>query len=147
MARLHYLTKTDHARAAARAVGLTVTDRMIKAWLDGKRGPSKRNLEKADAAYRTVRRQNVARYLLGRLNARGRGSRVELHPLNQSQVARPHQRVLQFRTLNIRRWDRIVGAWADRDEQGLDDAWVDQIVGLGSDWGQYEYVSNVGFAA
>ncbi|GGS24258.1 hypothetical protein GCM10010252_74310 [Streptomyces aureoverticillatus] len=47
---------------------------------------------------RAVRRQNAARCLLGRPNAEGRGTRVEIHP-------------------------------------------------LGSQWGQYEYVTNVGFAA
>lgn len=147
LARLHYLTRTPHALAAARAAGLTVSDRTLKAWLDGKRSPSKRNLERIEAAYRTVRRHNVARYLLARLNREGRGTRVEIHPLNQSQVDRPRQRVVEFRTLNIRRWDRIVEAWATDDVQALDDAWVDQIVDLGSQWGQYEYVTNVGFAA
>lgn len=39
LARLHYLTRTDHARAAARAAGLTVTDRTLQAWLNGKRQP------------------------------------------------------------------------------------------------------------
>ncbi|MCX4821193.1 transcriptional regulator [Streptomyces sp. NBC_01142] len=146
MARLHYLTKTEHARRAAREAGLTVTDRTFKAWLGGRRSPSRKNLERIDTAYRAVRRQNVARYLLVRLNARG-GTRVELHPLNQSQVARPHQRVLEFRTLNVRRWDRIVEAWVADDDRALDDAWIDQIVDLGSQWGQYEYVSNLGFAA
>ncbi|WSD66282.1 hypothetical protein OG978_01860 [Streptomyces sp. NBC_01591] len=37
-------------------------------------------------------------------------------------------------------------ASASGDQQGLDDAWED-IVDLGSQWGQYEYVTNVGFAA
>ncbi|HET6358322.1 transcriptional regulator [Streptomyces sp.] len=147
MARLHYLTRTEHARTTAREAGLTVTDRTLKAWLDGRRNPSRRNLDRIDAAYRTVRRHNVARYLLGRLNARGRGTRVEIHPLNQSQVSRPHQRVVEYRTLNVRRWDSIIAAWAVGDEQGLDDAWIDQIEDLGSQWGQYEYVTNVGFAA
>lgn len=147
LARLHYLTRTPHARAAARAAGLTVTDRTLRAWLEGGRNPSKRNLERVETAYRTVRRQNIARYLLGRLNREGRGTRVEIHPLNQSQVLRPRQRVVEFRTLNIRHWDRIIEAWAADDAQALDDAWVDQIVDLGSQWGQYEYVTNVGFAA
>lgn len=144
---LHYLTRTDHARSAAREAGLTVTDRTLKAWLEGRRSPSKRNLEKIETAYWTVRRQNGARYLVGRLNARGRGTRVELHPLNQSQVDRPRQRVVEFRTLNIRHWDLLVEAWSTGDTQGFDDAWTDQIVDLGSQWGQYEYVTNVGFAA
>lgn len=146
LARLHYLTKTPHARSAAREAGLTATDRTVKAWLDGRRSPSRVNLERIEAAYWTVRRGNVARHLLRRLNARG-GTRVELHPLNQSQVARPHQRVLGFRSLNIRHWDAIVRAWSAGDFQALDDAWIDQIADLGSDWGKYEYVTNLGFAA
>ncbi|SCD45486.1 hypothetical protein GA0115252_10676 [Streptomyces sp. DfronAA-171] len=49
------------------------------------------------------------------------------------------------RTLNVRRWDRIVGAW---DNAGLDAGWVDEVVvDLDSQWGQYEYVTNVGFTA
>ncbi|MGV9349910.1 transcriptional regulator [Streptomyces spiralis] len=147
LARLHYLTRTDHARQAAREAGLAVTDRTLKAWLDGKQSPSKANLARIEQSYRTVRRQNVARYLLARLNREGRGTRVEIHPLNQSHVDRPRQRVVEFRTLNVRRWDRIVQAWVASDHQELDDAWVDQIIDLGSQWGQYEYVTNVGFAA
>lgn len=147
LARLHYLTRTDHARKAARDAGLTVTDRTLTAWLAGKRSPSRKNLERIEAAYKTVRRHNVARYLLGRLNRDGRGTRVEIHPLNQSQVPRPRQRIVEYRTLNIRHWDAVVQAWAADDAQALDDAWVEQIVDLGSQWGQYEYVTNVGFAA
>ncbi|MFI7012249.1 transcriptional regulator [Streptomyces sp. NPDC050145] len=148
MARLHYLTRTPHARAAARDAGLTVTDRTLKAWLDGRRQPTRQNLERIDAAYLTVRRANVSRHLLARLNRQGRGTRVEFHPLNQSQVPRPRQRVIDYRTLNVRRWDRIVAAWAAGDEGALDEAWVsDVVVDLGSQWGEYEYVSAIGFAA
>ncbi|MEU0603149.1 transcriptional regulator [Streptomyces sp. NPDC006393] len=148
LARLHYLTRTDHARAAAREAGLTVTDRTLKAWLDGKRSPSKKNLDRIEAAYRTVRRHNVARYLLARLNREGRGTRVEFHPLNQSQVDRPRQRVVSYRTVNVRHWDRVIEAWANDDEGALDDAWIsDVVVDLGSEWGQYEYVTSIGFAA
>ncbi|MEU1202162.1 transcriptional regulator [Streptomyces sp. NPDC005813] len=147
-ARLHYLTRSAHAREAARAAGLTVTDRTLTAWLDGRRSPSKRNLERIETAYRTVRRHNVARYLLARLNRQGRGTRVEFHPLNQSQVSRPQQRVVEYRSLNVRRWDRIVESWAVGDEAALDEAWIsDVVVDLGSQWGQYEYVTNIGFAA
>ncbi|MFE1852138.1 transcriptional regulator [Streptomyces sp. NPDC059489] len=147
LARLYYLTRTDHARAAARETGLTVTNRTLKAWPHGKRSPSRANLGRIEHAYRAVRRENVARYLLARLSREGRGTRVEIHPLNQSQVERPRRRVAEFRTLNIRGWDRIVEAWATGDDRGLDDAWVEQIVDLGSQWGQYEYVTNIGFAA
>ncbi|MFH9090930.1 transcriptional regulator [Streptomyces sp. NPDC017673] len=148
LARLHYLTRTEHARAAAREAGLTVTDRTLRAWLEGRRSPSARNLARIEEAYRAVRRRNVARSLLARLNRAGRGTRVEFHPLNQSQVPRPRQRALSYRTLNVRHWDRIVAAWAAGDDAALDDAWVsDATVDLGSEWGQYEYVTNIGFAA
>lgn len=59
MARLHYLPRTDHSRRAARDAGLTVTDRTLKAWLEGRRRPSNANLERIDAVYRQVRRQNT----------------------------------------------------------------------------------------
>ncbi|MET7715468.1 transcriptional regulator [Streptomyces sp. NPDC005407] len=147
MARLHYLTRTEHALQAARDAGLTVTDRTLKAWLDGRQRPTAKNLDRIETAYRTMRRRNVARYLTARLNAQGRGTRVEIHPLNQSQVPRPNQRVIEYRKFNVRNWERIVEAWAADDDTGLDDAWVDKIVDLGSQWGQYEYVSNIGFAA
>ena len=39
-----------------------------------------------EQAYRTVRRENVSRYLLARL---ARGTRMEIHPLNKSQVDHP----------------------------------------------------------
>ncbi|CCK32744.1 hypothetical protein BN159_8366 [Streptomyces davaonensis JCM 4913] len=148
LARLHYLTRTPHARKAARDAGLTVTDRTLQAWLEGRRSPSRKNLHNVETAYRTVRRHNVARYLLARLNRQGRGTRVEFHPFNQSQVDRPRQRVVSFRTLNVRHWDRIVEAWAAADDEALDEAWVsDATVDLGSEWGQYEYVTTIGFAA
>ncbi|MDQ0988695.1 transcriptional regulator [Streptomyces sp. V2I9] len=146
MARLNYLTKSEPARQAAREAGLTVTDRTIKAWLTGKRHPSRASLQQIETAYHTVRRQNVARYLLRRLNGGG-GTRVEIHPFSQSQVDRRFQRVLEYRNLNVRQWDALVRAWAVGDGGALDDAWVNIITDLGSQWGQYEYVSAVGFAA
>ncbi|MGW0737701.1 transcriptional regulator [Streptomyces sp. NPDC002851] len=146
LARLRYLTRTPHARAAAREAGLTVTDRTLRAWPAGQRTPTKANLSRIDEAYWALRRRNVARYLLVRLNARG-GTRVEIHPLNQSQVDRRFQRFLEYRTLNIRRWDRISRAWAAGDTEALHDEWCDEIPELGSQWGQYEYVTNIGFAA
>ncbi|MEV8022788.1 transcriptional regulator [Streptomyces sp. NPDC086554] len=146
LARLNYLLRTDHAKQVARAAGLTISDDTIKAWREGRQEPRKTSLQQVEAIYRTVRRQNVARYLLRRLNSRG-GTRVEIHPLNQSQVDRRFQRVLEYRSLNIRQWDTFVQAWAAGDMSALEDAWVDTIVDLGSQWGQYEYVSSVGFAA
>ncbi|MFD3480502.1 transcriptional regulator [Streptomyces sp. NPDC058695] len=147
MARLHYLTRTEHAKAAAREAGLKVTDRTLKRWAEGNASPSKKSLAQLEAAYLRVRRQNVAQHLLQRLNRDGRGTRVEFHPLNQSQVSRPHHRAISFRTLNVRRWDRMVDAWA-ADDDAMDEAWFDDITtDLGSDFGAYEYVTNIGFAA
>jgi hypothetical protein len=95
-----------------------------------------------------VRRHNVARHLLQRLNREGRGTRVEFHPLNQSQVSRPHQRVVSFRILNVRHWDQMVDAWAADDDEAMDEAWFDNITAhLGSDYGACEYGTNIGFAA
>lgn len=34
MARLHYLMRSGHAKAAAREAGLTVTNRTLKRWSD-----------------------------------------------------------------------------------------------------------------
>lgn len=146
-ARLNYLLNSPTRLAAARQAGLTVTDRTLKAWRDGMRKPNKANLQRIDDVYRKVRRRNVARQLLKRLQNGGAGTRIEIHPQNQSQVPRPHQRALSFRTLNVRRWDAIVAAWAGDDVEQLHALWIDLIQDLGSEWGMYEYVTNVGFAA
>ena len=145
-ARLRYLTRSSAGHDAMQQAGITTTPRTLKAWLAGTQRPNKANLAKIDAAYRALRRRNVARYLLKRLNANG-GTRVEIHPLDQSHVPTPHKRVLEYRRLNIRNWDTIIDAWARSDAQALDNAWIDQMVNLGSQWGKYEYVGSVGFAA
>ncbi|GAA2238336.1 transcriptional regulator [Streptomyces nogalater] len=145
-ARLRYLTRSPAGRHAMREAGLTITPRTLRAWLGGKQRPNRNNLEKIDTAYRTLRRRNVAGHLLRRLNANG-GTRVEIHPLDQSRVPDPRQRVLEYRRFNIRAWDAIIDAWARNDPRALDDAWIDQIINLGSQWGKYEYVTSVGFAA
>ncbi|GAB1333321.1 hypothetical protein ACE1SV_76600 [Streptomyces sennicomposti] len=76
IARLHYLTRSDRAREA----GLTVTDRALRAWSEGRRSPYRGNLERIESVYRVVRRENVARYLTARLDRAGRGTRVVIHP-------------------------------------------------------------------
>lgn len=146
-ARLKYLTATDRRLAAAREAGLTVTPKTLKAWQRGMRKPNKANLQRIEQAYRQVRRDNVVRDLIRRLNRDGRGTVVEIHPLNQSQVSRPRQRPIEFRRLTVRHWDRIVRAWGNGDDQALDEAWTDTVVDLGSQWGQYDLVTNVGFSA
>ncbi|MGP4115489.1 transcriptional regulator [Streptomyces sp. 4N509B] len=145
-ARLRYLTRSQAGRQALADAGITVHPRTITRWLAGTQRPNRANLARIETAYTAYRRVNVARYLLRRLNARG-GTRVEIHPLDQSQVSRRHQRVLEYRTLNIRRWDAIIAAWSKGDMQALNNAWTDEITALGSQWGKYEYVTSVGFAA
>jgi len=145
-ARLRYLTRSPAGHQALHDAGVTVTPRTLKAWLNAKQRPNKKNLTGIDTAYRTLRRHNVARYLLRRLNSGG-GTRVEIHPLDQTSVPAPHRRVLEYRRLTIRHWDAIIDAWSRNNPQALDDAWIDQITDLGSQWGKYEYVTSVGFAA
>lgn len=147
LARLNYLTRSPRTLQTARQLGLTVTDRTLNAWLAGTQRPTKANLNRIETVYRRVR-HHVARHLLTHLNSGG-GTRVEIHPLNQSRVARPHQRVVEYRKLNVRRWDAIVTAWANNDPLALEEARTTDALrpDLGSQWGQYEYVSNIGFAA
>lgn len=145
-ARLRYLTRSPAGRRAMREAGITATDRTIKRWLAGTQHPNKANLARIQTAYTTLRRTNVARYLLRRLNADG-GTRIEIHPLDQSGVPGPYRRTLEFRVLNIRSWDAIITAWAAGDTAALDAAWMDKMTDLGSQWGKYEYVTAVGFAA
>ncbi|MBQ1122473.1 transcriptional regulator [Streptomyces smyrnaeus] len=150
-ARLNYLTNSPAGYQAMRDAGISVTRGTLRRWLQHKQTPSPDNLARVDAAYRAYRRRNVARHLLQRLNARG-GTRVEIQPLDQSAVADPRRRVITidqagFRRLRIRRWDRIVDAWAAGDDEALSDAWDDQLTDLGSQWGQYEYATSVGFSA
>ncbi|MDF4254578.1 transcriptional regulator [Streptomyces sp. WMMB303] len=150
-ARLNYLTNSPAGYQAMREAGITVARGTLRRWIQHKQTPSRDNLSRIEAAYRAYRRRNVARHLLQRLNARG-GTRVEIQPLDQSAVADPRKRVIPtdvagFRRLRIRTWDRIVDAWAAGDAEALGDAWDGQLTDLGSQWGQYEYATSVGFSA
>lgn len=152
-ARLRYMTRSDHARHAMASEGLNPSATTLKKWMDGTQTPKTANLELIDQTYRRMRRHNVARYLLQRLNAGG-GTRVEIHPADDANVKTPHRRPdKNFRKINIRRWDHIVKAWADGawekgNETPLDDAWIDELAdAIGSDWGAYEYTKSLGFNA
>jgi hypothetical protein len=150
-ARLNYLTNSPAGYEAMREAGITVARGTLRRWLQHKQTPTRDNLARIDAAYRAYRRRNVSRHLLQRLNARG-GTRVEIQPLDQSAVADPRRRVIAtdragFRRLRIRNWDRIVEAWAAHDDEALADAWEHWLTDLGSQWGQYEYATSVGFSA
>ncbi len=110
----------------------------------------KANLARLDAAYWDLRRCNVVAGLKRRLNNRGRGTRIEIDPVDQSRVQHRHQRDLQTRNINVRGavWDRAVDAWIAHDTQELEAIWDDIIQStLGTDWDAYTHVSSIGWAA
>ncbi|WP_331728840.1 transcriptional regulator [Streptomyces canus] len=149
-ARLKYLTNSPAGYQAMERAGISVTPRTLIAWLAGDRDPNKANRGRLDAAYADLRRRNVAKSLKKRLSNNGRGTRVEVHPVNQGSVPTPRQRPLDVRKVNIRpsQWDRLVDQWADGDVDGMNDEWEDIAADtLGSEWGAYTSVSAIGFGA
>jgi hypothetical protein len=148
-ARLRYLTASDAGYEAMDRAGIHVRPRTLLAWLGEEQTPSKANLARLDAAYWDLRRRNVAADLKRRLNNRGRGTRIEIDPVDQSRVERRHQRDLATRDINVRRvWDRAVDAWIAHDTGELEAIWDDIIQSsLGTDWDAYTHVSSIGWAA
>jgi hypothetical protein len=147
-ARLNYLTRTDAGYAAMDRAGVHVSPRTLMAWLAEERTPNRANRTRLDAAYWDLRRRNVAADLKHRLNNNGRGTRVEINPVDQSRVEGKHQRDLSSRSISVRGvWDRAVDAWIDDDVQELDAIWDDIIQDLGSDYDSYSNVSSIGWAA
>ncbi|MFF3547617.1 hypothetical protein ACFYXD_38020 [Streptomyces platensis] len=147
-ARLNYL-KSPAGREEMQRMG--ISERAVKSWVAGKAFPSTANRERLDRAYWSFRRENLIRtgQLEKILNDGGRGSRIEIYPVDQSQVIpgreRPtvQQRSIQGRYL----WGPLVEAWAAGDVAGMADVWFDVIQELDSDYGAYEYVSAVGIGA
>ena len=149
-ARLRYLTASDAGYEAMDRAGVHVRPRTLLAWLAEEQTPSKANLDRLDAAYWDLRRRNVAADLKRRLDNRGRGTRIEIDPVDQSRVERRHQRDLETRNINVRGavWDRAVDAWIAHDTRELEAIWDDIIQSsLGTDWDAYTHVSSIGWAA
>ncbi|MEU8701675.1 transcriptional regulator [Streptomyces sp. NPDC048680] len=147
-ARLNYLTKSDAGYAAMDRAGVHVAPRTLMAWLAEERTPNKANLARLDAAYWDLRRRNVAADLKHRLNNNGRGTRVEINPVDQSGVDGKYHRDLSSRSVNVRGvWDRAVDAWMEDDVEELDAIWDEIIEDLGSDYDAYANVSSIGWAA
>ncbi|WP_331735506.1 transcriptional regulator (plasmid) [Streptomyces sp. NBC_01166] len=147
-ARLRYLTKTDAGYEAMDRAGIHVSPRTLMAWLAEERKPNGANLNRLDAAYWDLRRRNVATDLKHRLNNDGRGTRVEINPVDQSRVENKHQRDVASRNINVRGvWDRAVDAWIDDDVEELDAIWDEIIQDLGSEYDAYSNVSSIGWAA
>ncbi|WP_432106036.1 transcriptional regulator [Streptomyces sp. bgisy091] len=147
-ARLRYLTKTDAGYEAMDRAGIHVSPRTLMAWLAEERTPNKANRSRLDAAYWDLRRRNVATDLKHRLNNEGRGTRVEINPVDQSRVERRHQREVASRSINVRGvWDRAVDAWLEEDLAELDTIWDQIIEDIGSEYDAYSNVSSIGWAA
>ncbi|MFI8201016.1 transcriptional regulator [Streptomyces sp. NPDC085942] len=148
-ARIRYLTKTDAGYEAMDRAGVHVTPRTLMAWLAEERMPrSRAMLARLDAAYWDLRRRNVAADLKARLNNGGRGTRVEINPVNQSGVEQKYRRDLSPRSINVRGvWDRAVDAWMDGDLEELDAVWDEVLDLIGSDYDGYSHVSSIGWAA
>ncbi|MFF9579643.1 transcriptional regulator [Streptomyces rubiginosohelvolus] len=147
-ARLNYLTKSDAGYEAMDRAGVHVSPRTLMAWLAEERIPNKANLARLDAAYWDLRRRNVAPDLKARLNNNGRGTRVEINPVNQGGVEQKYRRDLAPRSVNVRGvWDRAVDAWMDDDQDELDAVWDEVLDLIGSDYDGYSHVSSIGWAA
>ncbi|KOU54869.1 transcriptional regulator [Streptomyces californicus] len=147
-ARLNYLTKSDAGYEAMDRAGIHVAPRTLMAWLAEERTPNKANLARLDAAYWDLRRRNVAADLKARLNNNGRGTRVEINPVDQRGVEQKYKRDLAPRSISVRGvWDRAVDAWMDDDLDELDAVWDEILDLIGSDYDGYSYVSSIGWSA
>ncbi|MFF0561525.1 hypothetical protein [Streptomyces sp. NPDC004266] len=147
-ARLRYLD-SPAGRAALKEQG--VTARTIRSWMTGKATPTKANRERIDSAYWGRRRENLIRsgWLKRHLDNHGRGRRMEIYPVDQSQVPAERSRpTLQQRSITVRYiWGDLVDAWASQDADTVDEIWDDVISDLDSDYNAYAHVSSVGIGA
>jgi hypothetical protein len=149
-ARLRYLTKSSAGYDAMNAAGIDVTSRTLMAWLAEERTPNPVNLARIEAAYVDLHNRNMAASLKRRLGSGGRGTRIEIHPVDQAAVPAEHQRDLRMRKVNVRPpdWGRLVDQWAAGDIGGMNETW--QVLAadtLGTDWNAYEVVDHIGFGA
>ncbi|RMI39740.1 transcriptional regulator [Streptomyces triticirhizae] len=144
-ARLRYLTKSPAGMEAMRRAGINARQRTIDAWLQKKQKPRRANLERIDAAYWDLRRRNLAVEWARRLE---RGTRIEIHPVDQRSVVRGREREIPVRRMTVRGhqiWDDIIQAWVDGDAGLLDIAWDEIITDIGSDYDSYSHVTSIGF--
>ncbi|MEU6444998.1 transcriptional regulator [Streptomyces sp. NPDC047046] len=144
--RLRYLTWDNGGDQWLRRAGITATDRTIARWKNGQQRPRPANLKKIDRAFWIRRRAHLTECYKRRLWDDGRGTRIEIHPVNQKQVEANRHRELRVRRINVRmQWAPIVDAWSSNDYAALDDLWQSIASDLGSDHSAYSYVSHVGF--
>ncbi|MGW0665344.1 hypothetical protein [Streptodolium elevatio] len=151
MARMRYLTTHQGGPAALAEAGVTATAATLRAWMKGTRRPLPANAEAVDTAYWNLRARNVLANpgpLKQHLNRGGRGTAIEIHPINQDVVLETRRRELRVRRIQGRYiWDDAVDALAAGNAAALAGIWVDAIQELDSDWGAYTYVSHLGLGA
>ncbi|TQF07970.1 hypothetical protein E6W39_01205 [Kitasatospora acidiphila] len=151
-ARMNYLTTHKGGAQALADAGITANPATIRAWRKGTQRPRPANLEAIDTAYWNLRAHNVLAnpaLLKAHLNNGGRGTRIEIHPINQDVVEEPRRRDnLRVRSFQARYiWDDAVDALTAGDADKLAEIWDDVISELDSDYGAYQYVSSVGLGA
>ncbi|MFI0779267.1 hypothetical protein [Streptomyces sp. NPDC021212] len=151
-ARMRYLTTTKGGPQALADAGIHATPATIRAWTRGTQRPRPANLEAIDTAYWNLRAHNVLTNpgaLKQHLNRNGRGTRIEIHPVNQTTVDEPRRRDnLRIQHRQVRYiWDDAVDALVASDLDTLEDLWDDIIAELDSDWGAYTYISYIGIGA
>ncbi|WP_316529603.1 hypothetical protein [Kitasatospora brasiliensis] len=152
IARMRYLMTHKGGTQALADTGITVTPATIRAWSKGTQRPRPANLEAIDTAYWNLRAVNVLKNhaaLKAHFDNRGRGTKVEIHPINQDVVDEPRRRDnLRIRSLQVRYvWADAVDALITGDLDVLEGIWDDIIADLDSDWGAYTYVSHIGLGA
>ncbi|MFE5220805.1 transcriptional regulator [Streptomyces sp. NPDC056568] len=143
---LLYLTRSRTGYIYMQDCGIRMDRRMISAWLAEERCPRCEQQRRLEDAFRLLRRRNMAPSMTRRLNAGG-GTRVEIYPVDQSEVDDKHRRTSRWRHKNVYCWDPIVAAWSRSDLQELTHQWHDVITDLDSDWRMYEHVTHLGFWA
>lgn len=146
-ARLRYLDSAGGREVLAEQ---GVAARLLRAWAKGTR-PSGPKLAAVDRAYWQRRRDNLVRSgALNRLlDNEGRGRRIEIYPVDQTQVPEQYRRPnISERSVQARYvWDDLVTAWAREDLRLLDEIWDDIITDLDSDYAAYAYVAALGIGA
>lgn len=156
-AQLSYLLKRKGGADAMDRAGIPARTR--RGWKH--RTPSKRSQERIRRAYWSLRAVNwrrtghtppvaVRKSLVGQLEERAYGKRMTITPVNWREVqaqAQGAQRTAGERELRPSRqsWDRLIGAWAAKDKDALDDAWMDFATEIDSPEELYYEVEHVGF--
>ncbi|MGW1437618.1 transcriptional regulator [Streptomyces griseus] len=144
--RLRYLAWNSRGSDCLAQAGIRVNHRTMSRWKNGTQRPRPADLLKINQAFWQCRRASLAEHYKRRMWDNGRGTRIEIYPVDQAAVQPGRKRDLRMRCINVRReWEPIVDAWSTNDHAGLDDLWCRITEALGSDHDAYIFVSHLGF--